>query len=317
MVLSLIDNGTLNCSCVCPHDQTIPPWHDIPCVESISLTKDTSFEVKTLFQTPKFAIVLLSLFQKSIITTNALHLYLSLHCFQVLNGADQQRPSRSRPSRVQVTEEQEDSSTMTATGRKTNNSNGAVPAAGQGRPGNPDENGNVTIKGTLYDSLLQSKKDLTATTKQLQATSKSRQSLNKQMEQITKSLETMNEKADLDKKTIENKDKVIEELKKKIEELTQSLRSTGKVAPCELNESLKDKVFEAAKLCAWRTVKFPQSDEDLAEITRGLIPYLPSTALSDYTEDEFVRLYLNTTNEGLKQARGYINSEGVKRAKGK
>lgn len=204
--------------------------------------------------------------------------------------------------------------------RSTNNSNKAVPPAGQGKPGNPDVNGNIMIKGTVCDSLTQSKKDLTKSDKKLQSASKQNASLTKQVDQMTKSLETLNEKAELDKKTIENKDKVIEELQTKIAELTQSLRKTGKVANCELNESLKDSVFETAKLCAWRTVKFPQSDEDLAEITRSLIPYLPGgqlPSLSGLDEECYVRLHLNTTNEGLKQARGYLNSEGVKRARGK
>ena len=186
---------------------------------------------------------------------------LLLHSFQVLNAADHQRQpqttlatqSRRLTRAISPPTEVAESTMAGSTARRTQNSNGAVPPAGQGRPGQPDVDGNVTIKGTACDNLVQKGKDLTTATKQLSVIKKSRDASDKQLEQMTKSLETCNEKADLDKKTIEAKDKVIEELKAKIADLTQSLRKTGKVADCELNESLKEKTFEAAKLHAWRT----------------------------------------------------------------
>jgi len=46
---------------------------------------------------------------------------------------------------------------------------------------------------------------------------------------------------------IQEKDMEIEDLLEKVEEMTKALRKGGKVADCELNEQLKERVTAAAK----------------------------------------------------------------------
>jgi len=54
---------------------------------------------------------------------------------------------------------------------------------------------------------------------------------------------------------IQEKDMEIEDLLEKVEEMTKALRKGGKVADCELNEQLKERVTAAAKEYLFRIVR--------------------------------------------------------------
>ena len=215
-------------------------------------------------------------------------------------------------------EEEEEEDMANTGGRNSKTSANAKPPAGQGTPENPDVNGNCTVKADAYNKLVQKTKTLTKTSRELTNATNKSERLEQQITQMTASLEDANVIKDQLMQQIAEKDKMIEELKQKNGEFTQVLRKNGKVAPSELNESLKDKVSEAAKKYMFRTVKFVEDDEDLLNVTESLIKYLPKKQddLGELSVEEFKRLYYLTTNEGLKLGRQYVANEGKKRAQG-
>ena len=101
----------------------------------------------------------------------------------------------------------------------------------------------------------------------------------KQIDAITNSLHGVNKLKDTLEAEVSKKDKVIESLKEELESVKQSLRKGGKVAACELNKALVDKVTEATKKVLFRTVKFVLDDEDLKELTKEIVQYLPNKEL--------------------------------------
>jgi len=118
---------------------------------------------------------------------------------------------------------------------------------------------------------------------------------------------------------IQDKDMEIEELLEKVEEMTKALRKGGKVADCELNEQLKERVTAAAKEYLFCTVKFVEDDDDLKMLTGQIIKYLPNKEkdIHPLSVEKFQDLYYLCLNDGIKSGRQYLCNEGKKRVQGK
>jgi len=118
---------------------------------------------------------------------------------------------------------------------------------------------------------------------------------------------------------IQDKDMEIEELLEKVEEMTNALRKGGKVADCELNEQLKERVTAAAKEYLFRTVKFVEDDDDLKTLTGEIIEYLPNKEkdIHPLSVEKFQDLYYLCVNDGIKSGRQYLCNEGKKRVQGR
>ena len=118
---------------------------------------------------------------------------------------------------------------------------------------------------------------------------------------------------------IQDKDMEIEELLEKVEEMTKALRKGGKVADCELNEQLKERVTATAKEYLFRTVKFVKDDDDLKTLTGQIIEYLPNKEkdIHPLSIEKFQDLYYLCVNDGIKSGRQYLCNEGKKRVQGK
>jgi len=149
--------------------------------------------------------------------------------------------------------------------------------------------------------------------------SKNSTKLQKQLDTIAKSLEAVNQLKDGMEQELDARDKTIAALTEQLEQLKESLRKGGKVAACELNQTLVDLVLEAAKKILFRTVKFVVDDEDLKKLTADVIKHLPNKAedIKPLTVEQFTDLYFLTVNEGIKMARQYVCNEGKKRVQGK
>jgi len=118
---------------------------------------------------------------------------------------------------------------------------------------------------------------------------------------------------------IQEKDMEIEDLLEKVEEMTKALRKGGKVADCELNEQLKERVTAAAKEYLFRIVKFVEDDDDLKTLTEQIIEYLPNKEkdIHPLSVEKFQDLYYLCVNDGIKSGRQYLCNEGKKRVQGK
>jgi len=118
---------------------------------------------------------------------------------------------------------------------------------------------------------------------------------------------------------LDKKDQEMKNLKLQIEDMAKALRKRGKVAACELNEELKDRVENATKVYLFRIVKFVEDDEDLKELTEDVIQYLPNKEedIKPLSVQEFKDLYFLVVNEGIKFSRQYVGNEGKKRVQGK
>ena len=111
----------------------------------------------------------------------------------------------------------------------------------------------------------------------------------------------------------------IQELLEKVEEMTKALRKGGKVADCELNEQLKERVTAAAKEYLFCTVKFVEDDDDLKSLTGQIIEYLPNKEkdIHPLPVEKFQDLYYLCINDGIKSGQQYLCNKGKKRVQGK
>jgi len=118
---------------------------------------------------------------------------------------------------------------------------------------------------------------------------------------------------------LKEKNLQIDDLFEKVEDMTKALRKSGKVAACELNEQLKERVISATKEYLFRTVKFVEDDDDLKALTEQLIDYLPNKEkdIQPLTVEKFKDLYFLCVNDGIKAGRQYLCNEGKKHAQGK
>jgi len=141
----------------------------------------------------------------------------------------------------------------------------------------------------------------------------------KEKENIAAAFESVTELKNKLQEEVDFKKQQIIELMTTIDIMTQSLRKGGKVAPCELNQQLKERVTAAAKEYLFRTVKFVEDDEDLKSLTKDIIQYLPNKEddIKPNTVKKFQDLYYIAVNDGIKLARQYVCNEGKKRVQGK
>jgi len=118
--------------------------------------------------------------------------------------------------------------------------------------------------------------------------------------------------------SIAQKEKVIKELQELIASLQCALRKNGTVHESELNRDLMEQTTHAAKIYLFRNVKFFEDDEDAAEKTQMLIPYLPKglESLGDLTKEEYGNMYKQVANKGIQAAKQSVQAEGKKAARG-
>jgi len=141
----------------------------------------------------------------------------------------------------------------------------------------------------------------------------------KHNDQLSTSLQASTRLREKLEEEIQDKDMEIEELLEKVEEMTKALRKGGKVADCELNEQLKERVTAAAKEYLFRIVKFVEDDDDLKTLTGQIIEYLPNKEkdIHPLSVEKFKDLYYLCVNDGIKSGRQYLCNEGKKRVQGK
>ena len=107
---------------------------------------------------------------------------------------------------------------------------------------------------------------------------------------------------------------MIAQLTKKIEDLTEALRTAGKEVHV-INADLAKQVQEMTEIYVQRNWKFIEADDDLVAATEEVMEYLQSPPPME--KDEFIATYQKYVNNGLKNMRQNVQSEGKKRAKGK
>lgn len=185
------------------------------------------------------------------------------------------------------------------------------------------DNGMVSVKQTVIDnykkkitSLTNDKKamktELAATKKDLTDATKALAKSTKELAAMTKAVEQSNGDKELLRNTIKKKDETVAELQKKLGDMTALLRKNGKVHASELNQELKTKVVNTARVTLFRTWKFVEDVEDLKAATRQLVQILPNKEadITPETVETFVDKYHLQVNEGLKLGRQYAQSDG-------
>ena len=155
--------------------------------------------------------------------------------------------------------------------------------------------------------------------RELQEEKKKHENTRKNTEQLRDALGGITRLRQKLEEEVKEKDMEIQELLEKVEDMTKALRKSGKVADCELNEQLKERVTITAKEYLFRTVKFVEDDEDLKALTGKLIQYLPNKEkdIHPLSVEKFKELYYLCVNEGIKSGRQYLCNEGKKRVQGK
>jgi len=138
-------------------------------------------------------------------------------------------------------------------------------------------------------------------------------------EQLSSALGSVTQLKQKLEEELKKKNLQIDDLFEKVEDMTKALRKSGKVAACELNEQLKERVISATKEYLFRTVKFVEDDDDLKALTEQLIDYLPNKEkdIQPLTVEKFKDLYFLCVNDGIKAGRQYLCNEGKKHAQGK
>ena len=134
----------------------------------------------------------------------------------------------------------------------------------------------------------------------------------KEKENIAAAFESVTELKNKLQEEVDFKNQQISEMGNTIDIMTQSLRKGGKVAPCELNQQLKERVTAAAKEYLFRTVKFVEDDEDLKSLTKDIIQYLPNKEddIKPNAVKKFQDLYYVAVNDGIKLGRQYVCKRG-------
>ena len=177
-----------------------------------------------------------------------------------------------------------------------------------------DDNGGVTrvVQVDKWRKLQEKASLLEKVQRRLEKETKEKENIAAAFESVTELKNKLQEEVDFKKQQIR-------EMMTTIDIMTQSLRKGGKVAPCELNQQLKERVTAAAKEYLFRTVKFVEDDEDLKVLTKDIIQYLPNKEddIKPNSVKKFQDLYYIAVNDGIKLARQYVCNEGKKRVQGK
>ena len=177
-----------------------------------------------------------------------------------------------------------------------------------------DDNGRVTrvVQVDKWRKLQEKASLLEKVQRRLEKETKEKENIAAAFESVTELKNKLQEEVDFKKQQIR-------EMMTTIDIMTQSLRKGGKVAPCELNQQLKERVTAAAKEYLFRTVKFVEDDEDLKALTKDIIQYLPNKEddIKPNSVKKFQDLYYIAVNDGIKLARQYVCNEGKKRVQGK
>ena len=126
-------------------------------------------------------------------------------------------------------------------------------------------------------------------------------------------LDSLGEDGEHHAQEIKVKDATIAQLTKKIEDLTEALRTAGKEVHV-INDDLAKHVQEMTEIYVQRTWKFIENDEDIVLATEEVMEYLQTPPPVE--KEEFVATYQKYVNNGLKNMRQNVQSEGKKRAKG-
>jgi len=177
----------------------------------------------------------------------------------------------------------------------------------------------TTILKSSWEKLRDKAHLLVQKERELQEEKKKHENTRKNTEQLRDALGGITRLRQKLEEEVKEKDMEIQELLEKVEDMTKALRKSGKVADCELNEQLKERVTITAKEYLFRTVKFVEDDEDLKALTGKLIQYLPNKEkdIHPLSVEKFKELYYLCVNEGIKSGRQYLCNEGKKRVQGK
>lgn len=176
----------------------------------------------------------------------------------------------------------------------------------------------VTLTAAQHSALKQKAAESGKLSKDLAKLQMNHDKLTQEIEEMEKVVASNMVEKQVLTESIAQKEKVIKDLQDLVGSLQGALRKNGTVHESELNRDLMEQTTHAAKIYLFRNVKFFEDDEDAAEKTQMLIPYLPKglESLGDLTEEEYGNMYKQVANKGIQAAKQSVQAEGKKAARG-
>lgn len=112
--------------------------------------------------------------------------------------------------------------------------------------------------------------------------------------------------------------KTLEDLRLTNSRLEGMVGRAGNVAKAHQKEDMVQVVTDVVQKYLFRNVKFVTDEADLTEKTKMCIKYIQYEGHTlDYDEEQWITTYKDVVSSQLSECRGYVQSEGKKRAKGK